>query len=71
MFKVRVFKFLGFAANMLTAVGDSGTALHAALDEGNLELITLLLERGADPNVEGARCEIPRICNRHVDCRRQ
>jgi ankyrin repeat protein len=39
---------------MVPAGGEYGTALHAALDRGNLEIVTLLLEKGANPNVQGA-----------------
>jgi ankyrin repeat protein len=36
------------------AGGEYGTALQAASHQGNQEIVTLLLEKGADPNVQGA-----------------
>jgi ankyrin repeat protein len=39
---------------MSTAGGKYGTAIHIALDLQNLRIIALLVEHGADPNVQGA-----------------
>ena len=43
--------------------GEYGTALHAASIGGNLEIVKLLLENGADPNVEGASLVILKMCD--------
>jgi hypothetical protein len=63
MFKVRGVKSIGFATDMLIAGGNKGTAMEAAFINGNLELIKLLVEHGADPNVQSASFQIPRICS--------
>jgi ankyrin repeat protein len=60
-------KYLGFTANMLTAGGEYGTALHAAVNRGNLELVKLLLEGGADVNAQGTRFEVPCVGTQHVE----
>jgi ankyrin repeat protein len=46
---------------MSTAGGKYGTAIHIAMDLQNLEIIALLVEYGADPNVQGVSSAIPRI----------
>jgi ankyrin repeat protein len=46
---------------MLTAGGEYGTALHAAVYWRNVEVVKLLLEEGADVNAQGLSFEIPRI----------
>jgi ankyrin repeat protein len=71
MLGVRGLKSLAFAANMLIAGGEHGTALQIALDLQNLDIIELLVEHGADPNVQGASFPILEISSRHVDGRRQ
>jgi hypothetical protein len=43
---------------MVTVGSNNGTAIEAALINGNLELVIL-----ADPNVQGASFQIPRICS--------
>jgi ankyrin repeat protein len=48
-------------ADTSTVGGKYGMALHIALDLQNLELIALLVEYGADPNVQGESFAIPRI----------
>jgi ankyrin repeat protein len=40
--------------NTVPAGGEYGTALQAALFHGSLEIVKLLLDKGADPNAEGA-----------------
>jgi hypothetical protein len=39
--------------------GEYGTALQAASFLGILEIVTLLLDNGADPTVEGAELLLP------------
>ena len=57
---VRLLVDLGFDVNALGR-GDAPvdgrweTALHQAASEGDVALATLLLERGADPNIHDAR----------------
>jgi ankyrin repeat protein len=63
MLKVRVLKSRGFAANMLIAGGEYGTALHAASYKGHLGLVKLLLAKGADVNAQRRSFSVPRICN--------
>jgi hypothetical protein len=63
MFEVRVLKSLEFSAHILTAGGKYGAALQAAAFMGFPELVALLLEKGADPNIQGACLVIPRICD--------
>jgi hypothetical protein len=41
--------------------GEYGTALQAASYQGNLGVVALLLEKGADPNTHGASFGIPRM----------
>jgi ankyrin repeat protein len=53
MFKVHTLFFHGSATNM--PVDNKGrTVLQEASFQKDLEIVTLLLEKGADPNVEGA-----------------
>jgi ankyrin repeat protein len=53
MFKVHTLFFHGSTTNM--PVGNKGgTVLQTASFQGDLEIVTLLLEKGVDPNVEGA-----------------
>jgi hypothetical protein len=57
---VRLLADLGFDVNALgrgdaPAPGKWETALHQAASEGDVALATLLLERGADPNIHDAR----------------
>jgi ankyrin repeat protein len=57
---VRLLADLGFDVNALgrgdaPVEGKWETALHQAASEGDLALATLLLERGADPNIHDAR----------------
>jgi ankyrin repeat protein len=53
---------------MLIAGGEYRTALHAALYKENVELVKLLLDKGADVNARGASVVIPRIFS-SPDCR--
>jgi ankyrin repeat protein len=46
---------------MLTAVGEYGTALQAASYAENLDVVKLLLEKGADLNAQGTSFVTPRI----------
>jgi ankyrin repeat protein len=46
---------------MVLAGGEYGTALQAASYHGELNIVTLLLEKGANPNAQGADCVIPRM----------
>jgi hypothetical protein len=48
---------------MLIAGGKYGTAIEAASYEGGLELVKLLLEKGADVNAQGACFVVLRICD--------
>jgi ankyrin repeat protein len=45
------------------AAGKYGTALQAVAYQGHLEIVTLLLDKGANPNVQGASPAIMRIYN--------
>jgi ankyrin repeat protein len=45
--------------DMVPAGGRYGTALEEASNQGNLGIVTLLLERGADPNTQRASDVIP------------
>jgi ankyrin repeat protein len=47
---------------MSITAGEYGTALQAASYTRNLEVIKLLLEKGADVNVQGMSFVLPRIC---------
>jgi ankyrin repeat protein len=49
--------------DMKPAGGQYGTALQAASVGGDLEIVRLLLEKGAELNVEGANFLIPRTCD--------
>jgi ankyrin repeat protein len=42
-------------ADVFLSGGEDGSALSAASGVGNLAIINLLLEAGADPNIEGNR----------------
>jgi hypothetical protein len=46
---------------MVPAGGEYGTALQAASYQGRLKVVALLLERGANPNVQCASLGIPRM----------
>jgi ankyrin repeat protein len=48
---------------MVPAGGKYGTALQAASYRGKLEIVALLLEKGTNPNVQGARFVILRMCD--------
>jgi ankyrin repeat protein len=48
---------------MSIAGGEYGTALQVASFTGYLEVVKLLLEKGADVNVQGTSFVIPRICS--------
>jgi hypothetical protein len=48
---------------MVPAGGQYGTALPAAVFEGSPELVTLLLEKEAGPNIQGVRFVIPKMCD--------
>jgi hypothetical protein len=45
---------------MFIAVGNCGTALQRALDLEDLEIITLLVKHGANPNFQGVGLPFPR-----------
>jgi hypothetical protein len=65
MLEVRVLKSRGLVADRWIAGGEYGTALQAASSKytGNLKVIKLLLEKGADVNAQGTSFVIPRICS--------
>jgi ankyrin repeat protein len=46
---------------MVPADGDSRTALYRASQHGDLEVVTLLLENGAEVNAKSTSFAIPRI----------
>jgi hypothetical protein len=63
----------GTALQAATAMGCGkydirGTALPAAMITGYVEIVTLLLENGADPNVQGGSCAL-RMSDSHYTCR--
>jgi ankyrin repeat protein len=51
--------------NMIPAGGEYGTALQAASHQGNPEVVTLLLQKGAEPNVQGGIMH-SRGCMTHI-----
>jgi hypothetical protein len=53
MFKVHTLFFQGHATDILHVGIKADTDLRTALLQRDLHLVTLLLEIGADPNVEG------------------
>ncbi len=53
---------LGVPPDVVVDKEDRGTALHRVARAGNLELATLLLDRGADVNVRGNSRETPLHC---------
>jgi hypothetical protein len=71
MSKVGVVQSRGCLTHITPAGGEDGTALQAVSHQGNLEIVTLLLKKGADPNVQGGSCAIPMISNSHYTCRWQ
>jgi ankyrin repeat protein len=56
---------------MVPAGGVYGTALQAASFEGHQEIATMLLEKGANPNVQGMSSAMLRMYNQHGTCRQQ
>jgi hypothetical protein len=56
---------------MVPAGGKYGTALQAASFQGKLEIVGLLLDRGADPNVQGMSFAISTMYDRRGTCRRR
>jgi ankyrin repeat protein len=48
--------------DMAPAGGKYGTVLQAASHQGQFKIVKLLLEKGVDPNVQGAIFAIPRMC---------
>jgi ankyrin repeat protein len=50
---------------MVSVGGEYGTALQAVSYQGHLEIVMLLLDKGADPNVQGATSAILRMYDRH------
>jgi hypothetical protein len=85
MSKVGVVQSRGYPTHLTPAGGTYGTALQAAaamgrdkyhfnitalLSAGYVEIVTLLLEKGADPNIQGGSCAIQRMSDSHYTCRR-
>jgi ankyrin repeat protein len=47
---------------VVPAGGKYGTVLQEASLQGKLEIVGLLLDKGADPNAQGAHFAIPKVC---------
>jgi hypothetical protein len=63
MIKVRISRAQGHPTDMVHAGGKYGTVLQAASYGGNLQVVQLLLDKGADPNTQGVSLAISKRCN--------
>jgi ankyrin repeat protein len=68
-----IFAILRSVGDMFPAGDKYGTALQAAAasSSGNLNVVRLLFEKGADLNAHGGSFVIPKVYNSHYTCRRQ